>query len=162
MATLRIKEIEEANTRTAKSVMAAGGLRCNVEMEGHITVIDEPPERGGTNMGATPLLHMSAALASCQTVQIAKVAESMRLNFGEIKIDATIDTGRGDGREDGARIIRIVGAKMVVSIETDASEKKIERLKRLAVDRCPIGALLDDAGVEPEIIWQILPLTGEQ
>lgn len=158
MATLRIKEIAEANSRTAKSVMAAGGLRCDVEMEGHATVIDEPPERGGTNQGATPLLHFSAAFASCQTVQIAKVAESMRLKFGEIKIDATIDTGRDDGREAGARIIRIVGAKLNVSIETNESEKKIERLKLLAVDRCPIGALLDDAGVEPEFVWNILPL----
>lgn len=160
MTTLRIKEIQEANSRTAKSVMPAGGLRCDVEMEGHSTIIDEPPERGGTDQGATPLLHFSAGLATCQTVQIAKVAESMRLNFGEIKIDATIDTGRDDGREAGARIIRIVGARMIVSIETNESEKKIERLKRLAVDRCPIGALLSDAGVEPEIVWNIIPMTG--
>lgn len=158
MATLRIKEIAEANSRTAKSVMPAGGLRCDVEMEGHTTIIDEPPERGGTDEGATPLLHFSAAFASCQTVQIAKVAESMRLKFGEIKIDATIDTGRDDGREAGARIIRIVGAKLDISIETNESEKKIERLKTLAVDRCPVGALLDDAGVVPELIWTILPL----
>ncbi len=158
MATLRIKEIAEANSRTAKSAMAAGGMRCDVEMEGHTTIIDEPPERGGTDQGATPLLHFSAAFASCQTVQIAKVAESMRLKLGEIKIDATIDTGRDDGRETGARIIRIVGAKLVVSIETNESEKKIDRLKLLAVDRCPVGALLDDAGVEPEFVWNILPL----
>tara|TARA_R110002124_G_scaffold222895_1_gene388283 strand:- start:27 stop:515 length:489 start_codon:yes stop_codon:yes gene_type:complete len=162
MTTLRIKEIQEANSRTAKSVMPAGGLRCDVEMEGHTTIIDEPPERGGTDQGATPLLHFSAGLASCQTVQIAKVAESMRLQFGEIRIDATIDTGRDDGREAGARIIRIVGAKMIVSIETNESEKKIERLKKLAVDRCPIGALLSDAGVEPEIIWNVLPLQSAE
>lgn len=161
MTTLRIKEIQEANTRTAKSVMPAGGLRCDVEMEGHRTIIDEPPERGGTDQGATPLLHFSAGFASCQTVQIAKVAESMRMKFGEIKIDATIDTGRDDGREAGARIIRIVGARLDISIETNESEKKIERLKKLAVDRCPIGALLDDAGVEPQINWTILPLAEE-
>ena len=158
MATLRIKEIAEENSRTAKSVMPAGGLRCDVEMHGHTTVIDEPPERGGTDQGATPLLHFAAAFASCQTVQIAKVAESMRLKFGEIKIDATIDTGRDDGREAGARIIRIVGAKLEISIETNESEKKIERLKTLAVDRCPVGALLDDGGVVPELVWTILPL----
>ena len=91
-------------------------------------------------------------------MQIAKVAESMRLKFGEIKIDATIDTGRDDGREEGARIIRIVGAKLDISIETNESEKKIERLKTLAVDRCPVGALLDDGGVVPELVWTILPL----
>ena len=158
MATLRLKEIEEPNSRTANSVMPSGGLRCNIEMQGHSAVIDEPPERGGKDQGASPLLHFSAALASCQSVQVAKVAQAMRLDYGEIKIDATLDTGRGDGREDGARIIRFVGARMVISIQTNASEKKIERLKTLAVDRCPVSALLDDAGIEPDIVWNILPL----
>ncbi len=158
MATLKLKEVEEENTRTAKSLMAPGGLRCDVEMDGHTVVIDEPPERGGTNLGATPLLHLSAALATCQTVQIAKVAAAMRLDFGEIKIDATIDTGRGDGREEKSRIIRIVAAKMVVSIQTNVSEKKLVRLQQLALDRCPIGALLEDAGVVPEVVWNTLPL----
>lgn len=158
MATLKLKEIEEANTRTAKSVMPADGLLCNVEMEGHTAVIDEPPERGGTNQGATPLLHLSAAFATCQTVQIAKVAKAMRVEYGDINIDATIETGRGDGREDKSRIIRIVGAKLEVSMKTNASEKKLARLQQLALDRCPIGALLEDAGVEPEIHWDVQSL----
>jgi uncharacterized OsmC-like protein len=158
MASLRLKEVAETNSRTANSITATGSLRCDVTMEGHTTIIDEPKIRGGNDEGATPLLHFSAALASCQTVQVAKVAQAMRLNYGEIKIDATLDTGRGAGREDDARIIRFVGARMVICIETDASESKIERLKQLAVDRCPIGALLDDAGIEPKIIWKILPL----
>jgi len=158
MATLKLKEIEEANTRTAKSVMPAGGLRCDIEMEGHTAIIDEPPERGGTNQGATPLLHLSAAFASCQTVQIAKVAKAMRVEVGDINIDATIETGRGDGREDKSRIIRIVGAKLEISMQANASDKKISRLQTLALDRCPIGAMLEDAGVEPEIHWNIQPL----
>lgn len=162
MATLRIKEVEEENTRTAKSVMRAGGLRCDVEMHGHQAIIDEPEERGGADLGATPLMHLAAAFASCQTVQIAKVAEAMRLDIGDVSIDSTIDTGRGDGRESGARIIRILAAKLEIKIQTNESEKKIERLKRLALDRCPIGAMMEDAGVEPEIVWHILPLAKEQ
>jgi uncharacterized OsmC-like protein len=158
MATLRLKEIEEPNSRTANSVMTAGGLRCDIELQGHSTIIGEPPERGGKDEGASPLLHLSAALASCQSVQVAKVAQAMRIEYGDVKIDATLDTGRGDGREEGARIIRFIGVKMVISIQTNASEKKIERLKTMAVDRCPVSALFDDAGVEPEIEWRILPL----
>ena len=158
MATLRLKEIQEPNSRTANSVMGAGELRCEIEMQGHQAVIDEPPERGGTDEGASPLLHFSAALASCQSVQVAKVAQSMRIEYGDIRADATLFTGRGDGRDEGSRIIRFTQAKMIISIQTNAPEKRIERLKQLAVDRCPVGALLEDAGVTPEIEWKVLPL----
>ena len=73
MATLRIKEIAEANSRTAKSVMPAGGLRCDVEMEGHNTIIDEPPERGGTDQGATPLLHFRRPLLLVRQCKLLKL-----------------------------------------------------------------------------------------
>ncbi|MBT3992283.1 MAG: OsmC family protein [Rhodospirillaceae bacterium] len=159
MATIKLKEKPEGNSRTAKSVNKAGTVRCDIAMDNHNIIIDEPPERGGKDEAASPLLHFSAALASCQTVQIVKVAEAMRLNFGDIKIDAIVNSGGGDGREQGSRILRFVSAKMIISIETDASEAKVERLKQLAIDRCPIGALLEDGGVEPEVEWHILPLT---
>jgi len=158
MAALRIKEVREPNSRTANSVCAADSLRCDVNMEGHATVIDEPAVRGGDDEGASPLLHLTAALASCQTVQVKKVAEAMRLEVGEVKVDATLDTGRGDGREKDALIIRFVGADMLITMQCNAAEKKIERLKRLAVDRCPVSALLEDAGIEPRIQWNIVPL----
>ena len=158
MAAIRLKENPEPGSRTAKSVTSAGSVRCDVGMDDHSIIIDEPPERGGNDEGASPLLHFAAALASCQTVQIVKVAEAMHLKFGEIKIDATLDTGKGEGREKDSRILRFIGAKMVISIETNEPEGKIERLKQLAVDRCPMGALFDDAGVEPEVVWNVLPL----
>ena len=45
-------------------------------------------------------------------------------------------------------VMNFSGATMIISIETDASEAKIERLKQLSIDRCPVGALMDDAGVD--------------
>ena len=158
MAAIKLKEKPEGRSRTANSVTQPGTVRCDIKMDDHAIIVDEPPERGGKDEGASPLLHFSASLASCQTVQVVKVAEAMRLEFGEIKIDAILDTASGEGREQDSRIIRFVRAKMIISIETNASEAKIERLKQLSIDRCPIGALLDDAGVEPEVEWVILPL----
>lgn len=155
MGTIRLKDNPESATRTAHSVAAVDSVRCEVQMDQHSIVIDEPPERGGDDTGASPLYHLAASLASCQTVQVVKVAQAMRLDIGPVKIDATIDTGKGEGREKSALILRIVGAKMVISINSDASEAKIERLKQLSLDRCPIGALLEDAGVVPEIVWNI-------
>ena len=158
MAAIKLKETPEPRTRTARSVTAPGTVRCDIQLDNHSIVIDEPEERGGKDAAAAPLLHFSAALASCQTVQVIKVAEAMRLKFGEIKIDATVDIGGGEGREKDSQIIRFIGAKMIISIETNEPETKLERLKQLSIARCPIGALLDDGGVEPEVEWHVLPM----
>jgi putative redox protein len=158
MAAIKLKETPEPRTRTARSVTAPGSVRCDIQLDNHNIVIDEPPERGGKDEGAAPLLHFSAALASCQTVQVVKVAEAMRLKYGEIKIDAIVDSGMGEGRETDSKILRFIAAKMIISIETNEPKAKLERLKQLSIDRCPIGALLDDAGIEPEVEWQVLPM----
>jgi hypothetical protein len=42
-----------------------------------------------------------------------------------------------------------------VAFDTDETGPRTERLKALAVDKCPIGRLFEDAGIVPEIIWQI-------
>ncbi len=158
MTAIKLKEKPEPRIRRANSVTQPGTVRCDVTMDNHSIIIDEPPSRGGKDEAASPLLHLSAALASCQTVQVVKVAEAMRLKFGEIKIDAIINSGGGEGREKDSLIIRFISAKMIISIETNEPEAKIERLKQLSIDRCPIGALFDDAGIVPEVEWHILPL----
>ena len=161
MAAIKLKEKPEGRIRIAKSINQPGTVRCDITMDNHQIIIDEPAERGGKDEAASPLLHFSAALASCQTVQVVKVAEAMRLKIGEIKIDAVLELGSGEGREKDSRIIRFQVAKMIISVETNESEAKIERLKQLSIDRCPIGALLDDAGIEPEVTWNILPLSED-
>ena len=45
-------------------------------------------------------------------------------------------------------------------IETNESEKKIERLKKLSEDRCPVGRLFTEAGYPPRVTSNILPLKG--
>ena len=159
MASIRLKEQFECNTRTATAVTTSGSLRCNIRMDNHSAIIDEPPERGGEDHGATPLLHFAASFASCQAIQVAKVAQAMRIKYGQIKIDVTLDTARSLGRENDTRIIRFVGAKMVINVESSASDAKLARLETLAIDRCPIGALLDDAAVETAVVWNNLPLS---
>lgn len=159
MASIRLKEQFECNTRTATAVTTSRSLHCDITMDNHSAIIDEPPERGGEDGGATPLLHFAASFASCQAIQVAKVAQAMRIEYGQIKIDVTLDTARSVGRENDTRIIRFVGAKMVINVESSASDAKLARLETLAIDRCPIGALLDDAAVETAVVWNNLPLS---
>lgn len=154
---IRQKERVGASTRSIEMVCAAG-VRCEISTpEGHVIVTDEPEARGGTNSGASPLAHLTASLASCQAVQIVKVAEAMRFDHGTIAISATTTTDRVESTKGGDKVMRFTAASLDIAIETDEPEARIERLKVLSEDRCPVGNLFADAGFEPEIAWSIKP-----
>ena len=51
-------------------------------------VIDEPTERGGTNLGPTPTETAMTALIACTNVIGHKNAKRLGIDLGEISIDA--------------------------------------------------------------------------
>jgi uncharacterized OsmC-like protein len=159
MVAIKQKEQVGRRDRVVASTCKAGGVRCEVTAEGHTIVTDEPAERGGTDTAAPPLYHLAASLAACQTVQIVKVAEAMRFTHGDINIDASATTDLIDGLEGNANgVMHFCEAEMTINIETDESEKKIERLKALSEDRCPVGRLFTEAGYTPRVTWNIVPM----
>jgi len=158
MVGIRRKEQVGRRTRVVESTSVAG-MRCDVTAGDHVIVTDEAKGRGGNGEGAPPLLHLTAALASCQTVQIIKVAQAMRFNHGAVNIRATTTTDLIDGIEgnrDG--VMHFNEAELFIEIETDESEQKIERLKALSEDRCPVSRLFAEAGYPPKMVWTVLPM----
>jgi putative redox protein len=158
MAVIRKKENIGRRTRVVESACVAG-TRCDVTAGDHVIVTDEAKDRGGNGEGAPPLYHFTAALASCQTVQIVKVAQAMRFKHGAINIRATATTDLIDGIEgnrDG--VMHFNEAELFIDIETDEPEQKVERLKALSEDRCPVGRLFAEAGYPPKMVWNIVPL----
>jgi uncharacterized OsmC-like protein len=146
------------STRSVEATCQAG-VRCEISTpEGHTVITDEPVERGGTNTGASPLAFLTASLASCQVVQIIKVAEAMRFTHGTIAITASTTTDRVASDKGDDRVMRFCAADLVINMETDEPSEKVARLKTLSEDRCPVGNLFADAGFEPTISWNIQPL----
>jgi putative redox protein len=158
MAVARLKDPAGATVRTAE-VKSANGIRCEVSVPGgHTFFTDEPAERGGTDTAAAPLLYFTASLATCQTVQIHKVAKAMRIDHGTINIHVETTTDRVPGIDGSSKVMRFCHAEMVVDIETDAPRDKVERLMKLAEDQCPVGNLFADAGYPPVLTFNILPM----
>lgn len=160
MVEVKQKEQVGRKVREVRSSCKAGGVVCEVSTgEGHTIVTDEPTERGGTDTASAPLFHLAASLATCQTVQIIKVAEAMRFKHGDINIDCSTVTDLIDGLEGNNNgVMHFCEAEMIIDIETDESEKKVERLKALSEDRCPVGRLFMEAGYTPKLTWNILPM----
>jgi len=98
---------------------------------------------------------------ACQTVQIHKVAEAMRFAHGDINIDCSATTDLIDGMEGNANgVMHFCEVEMNIDIETNESSKKIEGLKLLSEDRCPVGRLFTEPEYPPRVTWNILPLKG--
>ncbi len=160
MVEVKQKEAVGRRTRVVRSACTAG-VRCDIEAGNHTIVTDEPPERGGMDEAPPPLYYLTASLAACQTVQIVKVAEAMRFKHGAINIQAEATTDLVDGLEGNTNgVMQFTSAGLVIDIETDESEKRLDRLKALSEDRCPVGRLFDDAGAEIKIDWNVLPMKG--
>lgn len=159
MAGVRMKQPIGKQVRVVESECKSG-VRCDVHSvnDDQTIIIDEPIERGGTGTAASPLMHLTASLATCQTVQVVKVAQAMRFKHGSINIKSSTTTDRVAPIEGDEKVMRFCGAEMTIDIETNESPEKLERLKRLSEDRCPVGNLFTDAGYPPTIIWNVLPL----
>ncbi len=82
----------------------------------------------------------------------------MRFKHGAINIKSSTTTDKIASVEGDEKVMRFCGAELTIDIETNESPEKLERLKRLSEDRCPVGRIFTDAGYPPTVIWNVLPL----
>ncbi len=158
MAVAKLKDPQGAKIRKIET-KSENGIKCEVTVaDGHTFYTDEPVERGGTDTATSPLMYFTSSLAACQTVQIHKVARAMRIEHGAINIRASTTTDRIPGLDGNDKVMRFCAAEMTVDIETDEPPEKVERLMKLSEDQCPVGNLFSDAGYEPVMTFNILPM----
>lgn len=119
---------------------------------------DEAIDNRGTGTAPRPLETITAALAACQSVQIVRVKDAMRFTMEDLNVVCSTSTGRIPGIDGNDPVMRFGAASMEISFATDEPENRIERLKALAVDRCPISQLFEDAGINVEMTWAVRPL----
>jgi uncharacterized OsmC-like protein len=91
--------------------------------------IDEPPERGGTDMGLPPLAYFVAGAASCLMTQYAKLAIAKDIQLGLMK---AVARGHFDRRVGGAFTDMIYE----IAIESPADEHAIKAIAREAELMC--------------------------
>jgi putative redox protein len=118
---------------------------------------DEPAHHGGDDQGPTPLEYVTAGLAACQTVTIAKIADAMRLSFADLAVEAQTEVGWEASRKGSGKIPRFTDCVLSIRLVTDETPGRIERLKELVEERCPASELFRLAGLAPKLSWQIVP-----
>jgi putative redox protein len=119
------------------------------------SVIDEPKERDGTNMGLTPVETMVAALIGCTNVISHKCARKHGVEFKAMSIEAESTLDRRGTQLLEEIEVPLPKIRLVINVTTDASEADVEKVKTDLHRFCPIAKVVRNSGTQIEEIWNV-------
>lgn len=116
-------------------------------------ITDEPDSMGGTNTAPSPLETTIAALVGCDGVIINGVASAMGFDYTGVDFDCSsqIDVRGPKGVPGIKPYFEKVDLK--ITVYSDESDERFEKLKFNVENRCPVMNLMKDAGVELNADW---------
>ncbi len=121
-------------------------------------IIDEPAERGGTNLGMSPTETFAASLVGCTSVISHKIAHRMGIEFGamNIRLEADFDRRGVTLVEDVA--VPFPAMTLHIDVATNATAEQMEQLQTELAMYCPIAKLVRASGTQLTEIWNTTPL----
>lgn len=116
--------------------------------------IDEPTERGGTNLGPTPTDTAVSALIGCTNVIGHKCAATLGIDIGHLTIGAVCEFDRRGVTL--AEEIDVPFKRIELTIETSnaVGEADLQRLSQEVAKFCPLAKLFREAGTIIDEDWQ--------
>lgn len=146
---------EKTTIKMRMQGVAASHSRTDVGIRGLTKIIDEPVERGGTNLGMSPTETFAAALIGCTNVISHKIAHKNGVVFDamEIRLEADFDRRGVTLMED----VAVPFPAMVLHIEvtTAATPEQIDQIKSELAMYCPIAKLVRASGTVLTENWTV-------
>jgi len=119
------------------------------------TVIDEPTERDGTNMGPTPTETLVASLIACTNVISHKCAHKHGVDFKNMSIDAESTFDRRGTQLLEEIEVPFQKIRLVISVATNATEAELEKVKTDLHRFCPVSKVIRNSGTPIEEVWNV-------
>ncbi|MDA9352150.1 OsmC family protein [Ascidiaceihabitans sp.] len=116
-------------------------------------VIDEPVERGGTNLGPTPTEAAMTALIACTNVIGNKNAHRLGIDLGEINIDADCKFDRRGVLMQEEIDVPFPAVTLTVNCTTTASQDDLDLVGVETAKYCAIAKLFEAAGTDLTVNW---------
>ena len=117
-------------------------------------VIDEPIERGGTNLGPTPTEAAMTALIACTNVIGHKNAHRLGIDLGEISIDANCKFDRRGVLMEEEIDVPFPEITLTVKCTTPASQEELDLVGVETAKYCAIAKLFAAAGTDLTVNWR--------
>ncbi|MEP5728662.1 MAG: OsmC family protein [Sulfitobacter sp.] len=116
-------------------------------------VIDEPTERGGTNLGPTPTEAAMTALIACTNVIGHKNAHKLGIDLGTISIDAACKFDRRGVLLEEEIDVPFPEVTLTVNCDTPASQDDLTRVGAETSKYCAIAKLFESSGTNLTVNW---------
>ena len=115
--------------------------------------IDEPTERGGTNLGPTPTDTVIAALIGCTNVIGHKCASKLGVDIGHLKIDAICDFDRRGVTLEEEIEVPFEALTLKVVSDGAASDEELQAVAVEVAKFCPLSKLFENGGTALTVTW---------
>ena len=115
--------------------------------------IDEPTERGGTNLGPTPTDTVIAALIGCTNVIGHKCASKLGVDIGHLKIDAICDFDRRGVTLEEEIEVPFEALTLKVVSDGNASDEELQAVAAEVAKFCPLSKLFENGGTALTVTW---------
>ena len=119
------------------------------------SIIDEPRERDGTNMGPTPTETMVSALIACTNVISHKCAKKHGVEFKAMTIDAESTFDRRGAQLQEEIEVPFPKIRLVINVTTDAGEADMEKVRADLHRYCPVSKVVRNSGTKIEEVWNV-------
>lgn len=129
--------------------------RTEVSVRDVRTVIDEPKERDGTNMGPTPTETLVAALVACTNVIGNKCAHKHGVDIIAMSIDAETQFDRRGTQLLEEIEVPFPAIRLVINVTTNASSESMEKVKTDLHRFCPIAKVIRNSGTKIDEVWNV-------
>lgn len=146
---------EKMLVKMVLSGSSVGHARTDVAVRDVSVSIDEPVERGGTNLGPTPTETLAASLLGCTNVIARRIAKQMGIEIHGLDMELEVSFDRRGVSLVEAVDVPFPAMRLSVALTTDASSEEVERLKSDLRMFCPISRLLRAAGTSLEETWKV-------
>lgn len=115
--------------------------------------IDEPTERGGTNLGPTPTDTAIAALIACTNVIGNKCAKKLGVDIGHLTIDASCQLDRRGVLLQEEIEVPFQSVTLDVASDGPATEEELQQVATETAKFCALSKLFENSGSEVSVNW---------
>lgn len=126
----------------------------DVAVRGLTVTIDEPPERGGGDLGPAPTETAVAALIGCTNTIGHKVAAQLGVDIGDLTITASCDFDRRGVTLTEEIETPFTHIDLLVEASGPASAAELARVARDVAKFCPLSKLFRGAGTTITETWR--------
>ncbi|MEP2782465.1 MAG: OsmC family protein [Pseudoruegeria sp.] len=125
----------------------------NVSIRDLTFAIDEPTERGGTNLGPTPTDTALGALAGCTNVIGHKCASKLGVDIGHLKVNISCEFDRRGVTLAEEIAVPFVAITQSISYDGSATQEEIIAVAAEVAKFCPLAKLFEAAGTKLTTTW---------